>query len=119
MHHHLAYQGKARTPFKADLGFHRPLPVADPKNCDNEHLLFQHALPHPEYQFSDTECLTLNVSVPSEKAQNTAAGPLPVIVFMHGGGFMTGSANWPQYDLAALVEQSDKVGSPVVAVGIK
>lgn len=97
----------------------RPLPVADPKNCDNEHLLFQHPLPHPEYKFSATECLTLNVSVPSAESRSNAAGLLPVVAFMHGGGYVTGSANWPQYDLAPLVTQSEKIGQPIIAVGIK
>lgn len=96
-----------------------PLPVADPKNVDNEHLLLQHSLPHPEYSFSDTECLTLNVSAPSLDARGTRAEPLPVVVFLHGGGFVTGSASWPQWDLARLVERSVKLDSPVVAVGIK
>lgn len=93
--------------------------MADPKNCDNEHLLLQHALPHPEYKFSETECLTLNVSVPSTTTRNAVAGPLPVVVFVHGGGFQTGSASWPQYDLAALVERGEKVGHPLIAVGVK
>lgn len=97
----------------------RPLPVADPKNCDNEHLLFQHSLPHPEYKFSATECLTLNVSVPSAESRSSAPGLLPVVAFMHGGGYVTGSANWPQYDLAPLVAQSEKIGQPIIAVGIK
>lgn len=96
-----------------------PLPVADPKNVHNEHLLLQHSLPHPDYSFSDTECLTLNVSAPSLDARGTKAEPLPVVVFLHGGGFATGSASWPQWDLARLVERSVKLDSPVVAVGIK
>lgn len=81
--------------------------------------MLQHALPHPEYSFSDTECLTLNVSMPSYKARGEVAGPLPVVVFVHGGGFVTGSANWPQWDLALLVERSVESGSPVIAVGVK
>lgn len=95
-----------------------PLPLADPKNCDGEMLLLQHALPHPEYAFSDTECLTLNVSAPSLESRAQAPGLLPVVVFVHGGGFVTGSANWPQYDLARLVERSVGKGNPVIAVGI-
>lgn len=89
--------------------------MADPENCANEHLLIQHALPFEKFQFSDTECLTLNVSVPAGAVQ----GPLPVVAFVHGGGFVTGSANWPQYDLAPLVERSVSTGKPIIAVGIK
>ncbi|ROW07249.1 hypothetical protein VMCG_03797 [Cytospora schulzeri] len=96
----------------------RPLPLADPQNCDGEHLFLQHALPHPEFSFSDTECLTLNVSAPSLGARAEVSGLLPVVVFVHGGGFVTGSANWPQWELARLVERSVQHGSPVIAVGI-
>lgn len=81
--------------------------------------MLQHALPHPEYEFSDTECLTLNVTVPSGSAGAGAADGLPVVVLMHGGGFVTGSANWPQYGVAKLVERSEKAGQPIVAVSIK
>lgn len=42
-----------------------------------------------------------------------------MVVLIHGGGFATGSASWPQWDLAPLVERSVKLGSPVIAVGIK
>ncbi|KAF3763587.1 hypothetical protein M406DRAFT_49189 [Cryphonectria parasitica EP155] len=91
------------------------LPIANPNNCDSEHRLFQHTLPHPEYEFSETECLTLNVSLPSSRTTNQT---LPVVVFVHGGGFVTGSASWPQYDLAALVAHSVKIGKPTIAVGI-
>lgn len=45
--------------------------------------------------------------------------PLPVLVYVHGGGYVTGSANWPQWELARLVELSVSHGSPIVAVGIK
>lgn len=82
--------------------------------------MLQHALPHPDYSFSDTECLTLNVSVPSLGTRaGMVSGLLPVVVFVHGGGFVTGSANWPQWQLGRLVEKSVGCGSPVIAVGIK
>ena len=92
--------------------------MADPNNCDAEHLLLQHSLPHPDYSFSDTECLTLNVSTPVGTPTKRES-PLPVLVFIHGGGFVTGSASWPQWDLASLVELSVKAGTPILAVGIK
>jgi carboxylesterase type B len=84
-----------------------------------EQLLLQHELPHPAYEFSDVDCLTLNVSVPNAGLRAKTGKPLPVLVFVHGGGYVTGSGNWPQWDLAALVELSISQGSPIVAVGIK
>ncbi|MDQ0464448.1 para-nitrobenzyl esterase [Caulobacter ginsengisoli] len=46
------------------------------------------------------DCLTLNVWTPG------LAGPLkPVMVWIHGGGFVNGSASAPLYDGAALARQ--------------
>jgi para-nitrobenzyl esterase len=39
------------------------------------------------------DCLTLNVFAPTE-----AKGPLPVMVWIHGGGFTSGSSAVPSYD---------------------
>lgn len=96
-----------------------PLPVADPQNCDQEHLLLQHPLPHPPFTFSDLDCLTLNVAAPNAEIRAKAGKQLPVLVYVHGGGYVTGSANWPQWELAKLVELSVQHGSPIVAVSIK
>jgi len=95
--------------------------VANPKNCDIEHRLLQHDLPHPDYSFSDTECLRLHVTAPSrdEADQQGFKGRLPVLVFLHGGGFVTGSGSWPQWDLARLVGMSVKDGYPIIGVSIK
>lgn len=93
--------------------------MANPANCDAEQLLLQHELPHPPYSFSDKECLTLNVSAPNAEIRAKAGKPLPVLVYVHGGGYVTGSANWPQWALAKLVELSIGHGSPIIAVGIK
>jgi para-nitrobenzyl esterase len=44
------------------------------------------------------DCLYLNVITPAKKA----ADKLPVMVWMHGGGFIFGSANEPVYNLPRL-----------------
>ena len=80
-----------------------------------EQKIFQMPLPHAEYTVSDTECLTLNISVP---LVDSPVG-LPVFAFVHGGGFTTGSSSFPQYDLARLTSMSVKIGKPMIAVGIK
>lgn len=43
------------------------------------------------------DCLTLNIFKP-----NDAVGPLPVVVWIHGGGFTRGAASVPTYDGAAF-----------------
>lgn len=53
------------------------------------------------YQPMSEDCLTLNVvtpEVPSDK-------PLPVMVFIHGGGYILGSSATPLYDGAALARR--------------
>lgn len=54
-----------------------------------------------KYQPRGEDCLTLNVVAPE------AAGsePLPVMVFIHGGGYMLGSSATPLYDGAALARR--------------
>jgi para-nitrobenzyl esterase len=51
-----------------------------------------------KYQSMSEDCLTLNVVTP----ENPSAEPLPVMVFVHGGGYILGSSATPLYDGAAL-----------------
>jgi len=74
-----------KTPLDATT--HGPLVISPPNGCDGEYHLIQHSLPHEEFTQSDTECLRLNISVPSE-VQGGSPG-LPVVVFFHGGGKMS------------------------------
>ncbi len=46
------------------------------------------------------DCLSLNIWAPQDQE-----GPLPVMVWIHGGGFMFGSGREPQYDGAALARK--------------
>ena len=50
------------------------------------------------YQPMGEDCLTLNVVTPEFAAEE----PLPVMVFIHGGGYILGSSATPLYDGAAL-----------------
>lgn len=53
------------------------------------------------YQPMSEDCLTLNVVAP-EAPQSE---PLPVMVFIHGGGYILGSSAVPLYDGAAMVRR--------------
>jgi para-nitrobenzyl esterase len=53
------------------------------------------------YQPMSEDCLTLNVVTP----EAGAAEPLPVMVFIHGGGYILGSSATPIYDGAALARR--------------
>ncbi|MFY9212264.1 MAG: carboxylesterase family protein [Aestuariivita sp.] len=48
----------------------------------------------------DEDCLHLDIWVP-----NARSGPLPVLVFIHGGAFMTGGGGLGCYDGTALAER--------------
>ena len=53
------------------------------------------------YQPMSEDCLTLNVVTP----EDPAGEPLPVMVFIHGGGYFLGSSATPLYDGAALARR--------------
>lgn len=53
------------------------------------------------YQPMSEDCLTLNVVTP----EGGASEPMPVMVFIHGGGYILGSSATPLYDGAALARR--------------
>jgi para-nitrobenzyl esterase len=50
------------------------------------------------------DCLVLNIWTPS-----TESADRPVLVYFHGGGFLSGSGSWPAYDGARLAAQGESV----------
>ncbi len=54
-----------------------------------------------KYQRMSEDCLTLNVVAPDNEHKR----PLPVMVFVHGGGYFLGSSATPVYDGASLARQ--------------
>ncbi|KAH7344399.1 Alpha/Beta hydrolase protein [Pyrenochaeta sp. MPI-SDFR-AT-0127] len=91
----------------------KPTAVSPPGGCDMELHLIQKSLKHGQFASSTTECLNLNLAMPEK-----ISAPLPVFVFLDGGGFYIGANAWPQYDLARLVKLSYELGKPVVGVQI-
>ena len=87
-----------------------------PDCCERDFAVIQKALPFSSFPQSDTECLTLNITIP----RNASPGDqLPVLVFVYGGGFANGSANYPHYNMGLITELSVKAGMPLVCVGVK
>ncbi|KAM6527605.1 hypothetical protein FALCPG4_008660 [Fusarium falciforme] len=62
---------------------------------------------------SDTESLNLNITVPPEPGHD-----LPVLVYIHGGGFAFGSNSYPHYDQSKVVDLSVVMGQPLIAINI-
>lgn len=70
------------------------------------------ACPQPSVRPVSEDCLTLNVFRPFG-----VDGPLPVMVFVHGGGFVAGTANDPLFDGAKLAQAGVIVVAPNYRLG--
>uniref|UniRef100_A0A9P3ENT3 Carboxylic ester hydrolase n=1 Tax=Aspergillus pseudoviridinutans TaxID=1517512 RepID=A0A9P3ENT3_9EURO len=92
-----------------------PTAVSPPFGCELEQSAIQHTLPRKAISQSDVSCLTLNITVPSG---TTPASKLPVFIFIHGGGLVTGGTSWPQYDMARFVRLSVEKKLPIIAVSV-
>ncbi len=69
-------------------------------NCPPQRRIYTMVAPG-RYQPTGEDCLTLNVVAP----ETVGPEPLPVMVFIHGGGFILGSSATPLYDGAALARR--------------
>ncbi|KAJ5381525.1 uncharacterized protein N7496_003953 [Penicillium cataractarum] len=83
--------------------------------CEMDFALIQHTLPRTHFAQSGTESLNLNMTIPR---MTKPSEPLPVLVFLHGGGFEVGSSSWPQNRLNRLVSLACELGLPVLGVSI-
>ncbi len=92
-----------------------PSVISPPSGCDMEYTFVQHTLSKPSLPQSDIDGLNLNITVPKE---HVGQSRLPVIVFIHGGGFAVGSNAWPQYDLANVVRLATEKDMPIVGINI-
>ncbi|MCK8678441.1 carboxylesterase family protein [Streptomyces lichenis] len=61
------------------------------------------------------DCLTVTVTVP-DRDTDEGAGPAAVLVWLHGGAFLSGSGEWNLYDATRLVHET---GIVVVSVGYR
>ncbi|KAI8679341.1 Carboxylic ester hydrolase [Fusarium keratoplasticum] len=75
---------------------------------------YQYGYPTGPLTGGSDDCLHLNVIRPSGVADEK----LPVLVWIHGGGLVGGFSGDPGNNLTYLVDESVKMGSPIVAVSI-
>ncbi|KAI5862661.1 alpha/beta-hydrolase [Durotheca rogersii] len=61
-------------------------------------------------------CLSINIVRPAGLENNTAR--LPVMLWIHGGGYQYGSSGLPAYNLTYLVQKSVEIGLPVIGASI-
>ncbi|KAH8696581.1 putative extracellular lipase [Talaromyces proteolyticus] len=61
------------------------------------------------------DCLTINVVRPSNVA---ADAKLPILFWIHGGGFSDGGSRDPRYNQSFLVQRSVEIGKPIIGVSV-
>lgn len=80
-----------------------------------EMLFIQKSLPAYDVpKMSDRHGLNLNITVPA-----SGGNGLPVVAYIHGGGFSFGSGTYSHYDQSKVVELSVIMGQPIIAVNLK
>ena len=80
------------------------LPCHRYTNCAPQHRIYTMTGPG-RYQPMSEDCLTLNVVTPRWSGPAPDGEPLPVMFFIHGGGYILGSSATPLYDGAALARR--------------
>jgi carboxylesterase type B len=81
--------------------------------------LMQLSFPEPQDNSSELHSLNLNITVPKIDGKLSLNSNLPVFVWIHGGGFVSGASSWPQYDMTRLVNLSVDRNTPIIGVSIK
>ncbi len=92
------------APLRGPLRFQAPLPAPGWDGVRDARS-FAASVPQPAHPQApragaSPECLTVNVWTPRSER-----GDLPVMVWLHGGGFIGGSANSPDFEGTALARQ--------------
>ncbi|KAL2684526.1 hypothetical protein Neosp_005604 [[Neocosmospora] mangrovei] len=84
---------------------------------------FQSYLPYPDDRQDEFECLNLFIVRPSKEALakhdiDAETTRLPVLIWIHGGGFIDGASTDPVCDPSRLVLRSLSNKTPLIAVSI-
>ncbi|EXL99568.1 Alpha/Beta hydrolase protein [Fusarium oxysporum II5] len=95
--------------------------------CPTEHKgnsqAYQSYLPYPDDREDEFECLNLLIMRPSKEALanhslDAETTQLPVLVWIHGGGFTDGAATDPVWDPSRIVLRGLSKRTPFIAVSI-
>ncbi|KAH8811115.1 Alpha/Beta hydrolase protein [Xylogone sp. PMI_703] len=105
--HDVTKYGPACPQFQLPVAVEDILNGIDPRNMD--------AIKTDEpCQYDELECLNLNISIPSRRS--SSAGPLPVMICIHGGGLVGGRNSSWFVDGGAFVSRSIDIGKSIIFV---
>ncbi|KAJ4015304.1 hypothetical protein NW752_006759 [Fusarium irregulare] len=102
-----------------NLRFRHPQPLnetwSDVRNAtDYQSRCYQYGYPTGPLSGGSDDCLHLNVIRPAAAAEEK----LPVLVWIHGGGLVGGFSGDPSANLSYMIDESVKMGSPIIGVSI-
>lgn len=60
-------------------------------------------------------CLSINIIRP---AGTDSESDLPIVTWIHGGSYQTGTSSLPDYNLTYIVQRSVEIGEPIIATSI-
>ncbi|WP_369254236.1 carboxylesterase family protein [Streptomyces sp. R35] len=86
----------------------KPVQEYGPATPQPRDLVLEQMFRHAPFPTSEASCLTLNVWTPQQGAENR-----PVMVWLHGGAFLTGSGRDPVFDGSRLASLHDVVAVTV------
>ncbi|KAF9354167.1 hypothetical protein BGX34_011179 [Mortierella sp. NVP85] len=69
-------------------------------------------------EFSEENCLNLNIFAPKDQWSNKSQPLIPVMIWIHGGGYRDGGNAMSLYDGTKLVAESMDIDRPVIVVTI-
>ncbi|PIL31444.1 hypothetical protein GSI_06145 [Ganoderma sinense ZZ0214-1] len=100
------------------LRFKAPLPFTKRSAAVQNASTFGNACPQAPSNLGapqSEDCLFLNVFRPSNVS---AASKIPVLVWIHGGAYMSGAASDPEFDPTFLIQRSVAIDKPIMFVSI-
>ncbi|MCP3818470.1 carboxylesterase/lipase family protein [Streptomyces sp. A3M-1-3] len=84
----------------------RPATAYGPAAPQPHDLVLEEMFGQPPFPTDEASCLTLNIWTPSPNSRGTAC---PVMVWLHGGAFLTGSGRDPVFDGSRLAHRHDVI----------